>query len=65
MAAVEAEVFDVGCARFRDPQVVQIEQYSQCGVGAVEAFGGEQERAELAPVHAMALIRLDLRAPTY
>src|SRR4051812_10442255 len=32
-------------------------------VGAVETFGGEQKRAELASVHTVALARLNLRAP--
>ncbi len=62
VAAVEAEVFDVGGARFGDSQAVEAEQDSERGVGAVVAFGGEQEGAELAAVHAVALVRLDLGA---
>jgi hypothetical protein len=39
---------------------VQPKQHRQGGVIAVEAFGGEQERAQLPSVHAVALARLDL-----
>jgi hypothetical protein len=65
MAALEAEVRDVGGARLRDPQAVQPEQHRQGGMVAIEAFGGEQERAQLSSVHAVALARLDLGSATY
>jgi len=35
----------VGAARLRDAQPVEAEQDGQRGVSAVEALGGEQERA--------------------
>ncbi len=63
MPPLEAEVLDVGSARFGDPESVQPEQHRQCGVGSIETLGGEQERAELGTVHAVALARLDLGAP--
>ena len=62
VAALEAEVLDVGRARLADSEAVEAEQHGEGGVGAVEAFGGEQERAELGAVHAAAVAGLDLRA---
>jgi uncharacterized OB-fold protein len=58
--ALAAEVFDVGAAGLGYTEAVQSEQHRQRGVIAVEPLGGEQERAELAAVHAVALVRLDL-----
>lgn len=60
MAALEAEVIDVGGAGFGHAKAVQPEQDRKHG--AVAALRGEQERAQLAAVHSMALAR-DLGAP--
>ena len=45
VAALEAEVLDVGGARFCDPQSVETEQHGERGVGVVVVLGGEQECA--------------------
>jgi hypothetical protein len=52
MASLHAHILDVGVARLGDPQPVQAEQHGQCGVGVVEALGGEQEPGKLAAVEA-------------
>ena len=43
-----------------DAEAVQAEEDRETGVVAVEAFGREQEGAELGAVHAATLARLDL-----
>lgn len=48
--ALEAEILDVGLACRGDAKQVQPKQYSQRGIVAVEAFGGEQEHTELAGI---------------
>src|SRR5688572_20587318 len=50
VASFDAEVLDVGGARFADPQPVQAEQHGERSVVAVDALGGEQELAELLTV---------------
>src|SRR4051812_29955676 len=60
MAALEGQVLDVGAAGFGDSEAVQTEQHRQRGMVPIEAFGGEQERAELGAVHATTLVRLHL-----
>lgn len=52
MSAFEAEVFDVGCAGFADSAAVESEKDSECYVGSVVAFCGEDEDAEFGAVHA-------------
>ena len=51
VTAFEAEVLDVGPARFTDPQAVQAEQHGQRGVHRRGPLGGVQERGQLAAVH--------------
>jgi hypothetical protein len=61
VASLEGHVLDVGFAGFADSESVQAEQYGQGCVGMVEAFGGEEEPAELAAVQSAPLGRMDLR----
>ena len=63
MPALEGQVLDVGPAGFGDSEAVQAEQHRQRGMVPIEAFGGEQERAELGAVHATTLVRLHLGPP--
>jgi len=60
VAALEAQILDVGLACLGDAKPVEAEQYSQRGVVAVEAFGGEQEHTELAAIQTSRLRRMDL-----
>jgi hypothetical protein len=62
VASLEGHVLDVGFAGFADPKSVPAEQHRQSGVGVVEALGGEEEPAELAPVQSAPLRWMDLRA---
>ena len=52
MAALDAEVLDVGGTGLADTQPVQPEQHSKRGVVAVVLLGGEQEHAELGAIQA-------------
>ncbi len=60
--SLEAEIFDVGAARLRDAQAVEPEKHRERGVRVIEAFGGEQEGAKFATVHAVPLAWLHLRS---
>jgi hypothetical protein len=50
VAALQAQVLDVGAGRFRDPQPVQCEQGDQGVLGGRAEPGGDQDRAELVAV---------------
>ena len=50
MAALDAEVLDVGGTGLADTQPVQPVQHSKRGVVAVVLLGGEQEHAELGAI---------------
>ena len=52
MAALDAEVLDVGGTGLADTQPVQPEQHGQRGVVPVVLLGGEQEHAELGAIQA-------------
>jgi hypothetical protein len=65
MSAIETEVLDVRLTRFGDPQPVQPEQHRKGGVLAVDAFGGEQEPAELPTVQAATFAGWTLGRRTY
>ena len=43
VAPLEAEVLDVGRARFADPQAVQSEEHGKGGMGVVDPLGREQK----------------------
>jgi hypothetical protein len=60
VASFEAQVLDVGGARFADPQPVQSEQHRKRGVIAVVLLGGEQEHAELRAVETAGVGRVHL-----
>jgi hypothetical protein len=51
MAALDGEVLDTGRAGLADPQTVESEQYRQCGVTMVIAFGRKEESPQLGPVN--------------
>ena len=65
MPAFEAEVLDVGPARFADPQPVQAEQHRQGGVHRRRPLGGEEERGQLATVHTSLRRRVHRGRRTY
>jgi hypothetical protein len=52
MAALDAEVLDVGGTSLADPQPVQSEQHSGRRVVPVVMLGGEQEHAEFGAIKA-------------
>jgi hypothetical protein len=54
MAALDAEVLDVGGAGLADTQPVQPEQHSKRSVVSVVVLGGEQEHTELGAIQAPA-----------
>ena len=60
VTTLDGEVFDVGGAGFAHPQSVEAEQHGQGSVGGVHLLGREQERAQLAPIEAAGLGRMDL-----
>ena len=62
VSAFEREVLDVGGAGFADPEAVQAQEHRERGVVVVEAFGGEQERAEFSAVQPASLARMDPRS---
>jgi hypothetical protein len=62
VSSLEAESFDVGCARFANSESVESEQYRKRSVVAIEAFRGEQERAQFRAVHAVALVGVHSRS---
>ena len=55
MAALDAEVLDIGGPSLRDSKAVQAEQDRQGGVVVVMALGGEEEPAEFGAVQAASL----------
>src|SRR3954447_20599605 len=55
VSSLEAKILGVGAAGLRHAQAVQPEEHGQCGVGVIEALGSEQEGAEFAAVHVVAL----------
>jgi hypothetical protein len=56
---VEAEILDVGHAGLCDPQPVEAEQKGQGDVVVSEVLGGEEERAQFAPIESSPLRRED------
>ena len=62
VAAVEAQVADVGLAGFADPQPIEPEQHRESGALVPALFCCEQEPAEFGAVHPVALARMHLRA---
>ena len=56
VSAVKTKILDVGGTGLAHPQAVETQQHRQSGVVVVIALGGEEERAELAPVQAATLI---------
>ena len=62
VATLDCEVFDVGLARFTDPEAVQAEQHGERLVDEVVVVGGGKEHAELRPVQTASVGWMDLRA---
>jgi hypothetical protein len=60
VAALDAEVLDVGGAGLRDSKAVQAEQDRQGGVVVVMALGGEEEPAEFGAIQAATLGGMNL-----
>jgi hypothetical protein len=63
VAPLKPEVFDVGRARLAHSQPVEPEEHRQGGVGSVEPFSGEEERAVLSAVEAPSVPRMDPGTP--
>jgi hypothetical protein len=60
MAALDAEVLDIGGACLADTQPVQPEQHSKRGVVSVVVLSGEQEHAELGAIQSPSVRCVDL-----
>src|SRR4029079_15135813 len=62
MPALEAQVFDIGGARFANSQSVKAEQDRQRGMRVAVMLGGEEENAEFGAVQATRLRGMQLRS---
>ena len=62
VAAFEAEILDVGGARFAHSQSVQAEQHRERGVLTFVLLGSEPQDAELGAVQAAGVRRMELRS---
>ena len=55
VSSLEAEILDVRGACLANPETVEPEQHHERGVVTIEAFRGEQERAQFGAVHSVAI----------
>jgi hypothetical protein len=62
---LEARILDVGPARLRHAQAVQLDEHRKRGVGAIEALGIEEEGAKFAAIHAVASLGCTFGRRTY
>jgi hypothetical protein len=62
VTALDSEVFDVGGTRFADTEAIESKEHGEGGMVAVEAFGGEQEHAELGAVETACVVGMELGA---